>query len=397
MPRTTAIPRGVHPTALRRINAIEVFNAVRTKPGLSQKDIVAETGIDRSTVSTIVAQFDALGLLERGTASSEGRRGRKSETLAIKTDAGLLIGAHIMPEQLLFVSSGLDGTPAETMALPPLTDAADVEAAIGKGLDTFLYRIGAKPEDVSAFGLCVPGLVATGGRLAESSNMSWQDLNLPEILGGKIPSKFHIDNDSRAAGIAEKLFGQCVDVDDYIYVDSASGLGGLLYMNGSPYVGAGGFAGEIGHMKVVPNGRLCTCGASGCASAYLSEPALVRRFQRVGLKAETFGEIRALAGSGSERALTLLDEAGEMLGLALSDLVNLFNPPVVVLGSGLGLLADYLLPAAQRTLARNALQSPRALCRIVSSDIAQMDTPRGGLALALNALTEPSGDSPFPW
>ena len=107
MPRTTAIFRGVHPTALRRINAIEVFNAVRTKPGLSQKDIVAETGIDRSTVSTIVAQFDALGLLERGTASSEGRRGRKSETLAIKTDAGLLIGRISCPSSCCSYPLGL--------------------------------------------------------------------------------------------------------------------------------------------------------------------------------------------------------------------------------------------------------------------------------------------------
>jgi len=379
------------------MNAIQAFNALRLHAGISQREIGSLTGIDRSTVSTIIAYFDSLGLLHRQMDEGQGRRGRPSESLALRPEAGLLIGIHIVPERLLYVASGLDGVPTATLALPALRSAEDIGVHVEEGLNAFLSQIGRTRQDVSAVGVCLPGLVRSGGKLAESSNLRWHDLNLPELLKDHIGSKVLIDNDSRAAGIAEKLFGRCIDVNDYVYLDSASGVGGVLFLDGAAYVGAGGFAGELGHIKVVPNGRLCACGGTGCISAYISEPALLHRFSRLDLKVGSFADMLKLADAGNGNALHALEEAGEMLGIALSDLINLFNPPAIVLGGGLALLAKYLMPPAERVVARHALASPRSLCSIVVSDLAREETPRGGLALALNALTEMSSDSAFPW
>lgn len=388
---------GLHPSVLRRMNSIQVFEAVRLQPGISQREIGEATGIDRSTVSAIIAYFDKLGLLHRQVDDSARRRGRPSETLHLRATAGLLIGVHITPEKLLFVAAGLDGTPRGTLSLPALQDAQDVDVRVQQGLERFLGEIGHGLQDVSAVGVCIPGLVSSRGQLAESSNLKWRDLNLAGLLADRISAKILIDNDSRAAGIAEKMFGRCKDVDDYVFIDSASGVGGVLYLDGRAYVGVGGFAGELGHIKVVPSGRLCACGGAGCLSAYLSEPAMVRRVSQLGLEAYSFADIRALARQGNQGALLALDEAGEMLGIALADFINLFNPPTIVLGGGLALLWEFLLPAAERAVTRHTLVSSRNLCAIVVSDLSAEDTPRGGLALALTALKESAEDPSFPW
>lgn len=388
---------GLHPSVLRRMNAIEIFHTLRLSPGASQREIGHVTSIDRSTVSTIISYFDELGLLDRQTDEASGRRGRPSESLSLRPEAGLLIGIHITPENIAFVASGLDGAPTAHSVKPLLPRATEIGDLVEAGLQSFLSQIDRRIGDVRAIGVAVPGLIDSRGLLAESSNLRWHDLNLQDILTKRLGPHVRLGNDSRAAGIAEKLFGRCAEVDDYIYLDSASGVGGVLFLGGAVYMGAGGFAGELGHAKVIPNGRLCTCGGIGCLSAYISEPALVRRFGQLGLEARDFAEMRALAESGSASALPILDEAGEMLGIALANFINLFNPPHIVLGGGLAVLSPFLMPAAERMVARHALASSRKLCAISTSQLALERVPRGGLALALSGLTELTGDTAFPW
>ncbi len=388
---------GLHPSVLRRMNSIQVFQALRVRPGISQREIGAVTGIDRSTISAIIAYFDNLGLLCRLADEKVRRRGRPSESLELRSEAGLLIGIHITPESLLYVASGLDGMPTDTLTLAPIKQSRDIDLLIERGLDRFLVQMSRRREDVSAVGVGVPGLVSSHGRLAESSNLKWHDLDLANLLSRRIDNKILVGNDSRAAGVAEKLFGKCMEVDDYIYLDSASGVGGVLFLDGKAYVGAGGFAGELGHLKVARDGRLCACGAAGCLSAYVSEPALLARIAQLGFEVRSFDDIERLAISGVKPVLLAIEEAGEVLGVALADFINIFNPRLVVLGGGLAKLSRYLLPSVERSVARNALASAHALCEIFPSELAAGPTPRGGLALALAALMEPSSSTPFPW
>lgn len=388
---------GLHPSVLRHLNSVQVFQAVRLRPGISQREIGSVTGIDRSTVSAIIAYFDKLGLLQRKADEGIKRRGRPTEALEIRPDAGLLIGIHIAPEQLQYVASGLDGVPFSTEVLPPIRQSQDIQASVERGFDAFLGKLSRSRADVSAVGVAVPGLVSSLGIIAESSNLKWADLDLSNLLAERISSRILVDNDSRAAGVAEKLFGKCVEVDDFVYIDSASGVGGVLFLDGKAYVGAGGFAGEVGHIKVAQNGRLCACGGTGCLSAYLSEPALLARISQLRIEARSFQDVARLADARLEEVLLALDEAGEMLGIALADFINLFNPPLIVLGGGLAKLSKHLLPAAGRGAARHSLASSRSLCEIVSSELAYEETPRGGLALALNALMKPTSETAFPW
>jgi predicted NBD/HSP70 family sugar kinase len=397
MARDTNSVAGMHPSVLRRANSIEVFHAVRLRPNISQREISQRTGVDKSTVSTIVSHFDSLGLLYRVPDDTPGRRGRPSETLVLKPEAGLLIGIDIVPDRLLLVSAGLDGNPAATSVHPPIGDVAEVVPAIEAALARHLRDTGRLIEDVRSIGVCIPGLINTSGRLAESSNMHWHDVAIRDSLVQRFGPVVWVGNDARGAGLAEKLFGCCIDVNDYVFIDSHSGVGGALFLGGTLYTGVGGFAGEVGHCKVVPYGRVCDCGAAGCLSAYISGPALERRFATLGLKVSSFQEMAGLADAGKAGALAALEEAGEMLGTALSDFINLFNPPNVVLGGGLAVLSRHLLPAAKRVMARQTLASPLSSSRILVSELALEEVPRGPLAIALEGLSQPNAIGAFPW
>jgi predicted NBD/HSP70 family sugar kinase len=388
---------GLPPSVLRRANSIEVFHAIRLGPTISQREIAERTGIDKSTVSTVVSYFDSLGLLVRTLGEKPYCRGRPSEALSLRAEAGLLIGIDIVPDKTTIVSAGLDGAPIDVTMHPTIADVPDVASAVISALRGHLRNGRRRLEEVRSIGVCIPGLINPSGLLAESDIFHWQELALQKPLRKKLGRPVWVGNDARGAGIAEKFFGRCIDVKDFVFIDSHSGVGGALFLGGSLYVGAGGFAGEVGHLKVVPYGRICSCGASGCLSAYVSQPALQQRFARHGFSVSSFEEMRALAEVGDSKATAILDEAGEVLGIAISDLLNLFNVPNIVLGGGLAVLAAYLLPATERVVRRQTLATPLAQSRLLVSELALREPSRAPLAIALDGLSRLATEGPFPW
>lgn len=196
----------------------------------------------------------------------------------------------------------------------------------------------------------------------------------------------YADNDTKAAALAEKLFGACRNVTDFIYITGHSGVGGALFLGDRLYRGAGGFAGEIGHMKVVRDGRLCSCGARGCLEAYLSERSILSRLEEAGLDLEDVWAVAERAQSGDKGVLSILTETGRYLGFAVADLINLVNPSLVVLGGNLAIVAPFVLPAMQEVIAGNALEAPRSETGIIVSPLGAESVPMGGITLALEGF-----------
>ncbi|SEQ18423.1 transcriptional regulator, MarR family [Faunimonas pinastri] len=397
MAATVLQQAGLHPSILRRINSIRLFHALRQHPAVSQRELVDLTGVDKSTVSAIISYFHSLGLIERAQDTRKRGPGRPGDALQLVSSAGILAGVHIEPDRLRYVAAGLNGSPIASLdrQMPP--DIADVPGAVKAGLLELAEQAGLAFDAFRSIGVVVPGLVTNRGRLAQSPNLRLNDLELHELLATAIGTHVHVGNDSRAAAMAEKLFGLCMDADDFIYIDSASGVGGGLFLGGRLYGGPGGFAGEIGHLKVVPHGRLCTCGGTGCLSAYLAEHALKDRLWQQGCRVRDLKEIGERARAGDGVVLGVLDEAGEMLGIGLADVANLFNPPLVVLGGGLALCFEFMQAGVDRSLGKHALAAPRAQMAIALSSLSTDPVPRGALAVALDGLADPAGEGSFPW
>lgn len=388
---------GSHSSVLRRANSIAIFHAVRLLPGISQREIGERTGIDKSTISAVINQFDSLGLLERVSEETRKGRGRPSDGFRLNGSAGLMLGIDIEPERLVVMSAGLDGVPLNVSEHPALLRESEFADGVAVAVAAHLARSGKGLQDVRSIGACLPGLVDRSGKLISSSNFRWGAVDIAGDLTQRLGHKVWVDNDARGAGLAERLFGCCLEVHDFVYIDSHSGVGGALYLEGAIYAGSLGIAGEIGHTKIVPHGRICQCGDGGCLSAYISGPALRDSFKGSGMNANSFAEMKALADQNIPEALGVMDEAGEILGLALSNFINLLNPPNIVVGGGLAVLAPYLMPAAERVLRRHALPEALAHCTILISELSKEPHSRGPLAVALQGLSQLNSDGSFPW
>ncbi len=369
--------------AIRRVNTARIFHALREHPGSSQRGLGELTGLDAATISSIVTRLEVEGILERAAPRRSGHAGRPESLLAIAADAGLLIGAGIEPDGISLIAASLDGGRRMRLDLPGAMNPNDAVAALQRGVTELLMRCSMPIERLRGIGIGVPGLLDARGHLVLAPNLGWRDLPLSAMLRGAFAAPVHVDNDAKAAALAERIFGAVRGVADFIFVYGNAGIGGGLYLGGRLYRGCDGLAGELGHMKLVPNGRACGCGGRGCLEAYVSERAISARLSESGRDLPDAALVAAAAAAGDPVVLGVLEEAGGHLGAALANVVNMVNPRAVVLGGNLATLAAYLLPAARRVFAVNGLPVMLEDAEVLVSPMGAEAVPMGGVALAL--------------
>lgn len=386
----------MHPSFLRQFHASQIFHAIRAQPGVSQRELSELTGCDKSTVSVIIKRFEGIGLVERTMGASSGRRGRPSESLRISELSGLLMGVHLEFECLRFVAANVDGRPFASIDRPLPTTPSELGDDVRNGLEALCNEVGRSLSEIRAVGMTLPGLVGSAGGLAESSNLSWDTVAVPDLLRTKIGAPVYVDNDSNASTLAEHLFGVAADLSDFIMLDGSRGIGGGVFIDGRLYRGRSGFSGEMGHIKVVKDGRMCGCGAPGCLSAYICAPALVARSRRVpGIS--KFSDILAAAEAGNPDVRYLLEEAGQFLGVAMATLINVFDPPAIALGGIIAEIWPYIENSTRQTIQQNAMRTPAREYEIRISTISNSQIPWGGVTLALEGFSNLHPTDPLPW
>jgi len=375
--------RGVNTTLIRRINVARVFHGIRENPGVSQRRLVAATHVDRATVSAVVQRLAADGLVSRLKSSSSGRIGRPEDALHINPNAGLFLGLAVEADTIRLIAAGLDGAPRSRLTVPSSTAIGHAISQMKQGVRRILAECGAAPGPVRGVGLGVPALIDYQKRLVLAPNLKWTNLALLPELQGLIPTPVHVENDANAAALAEQRFGACRGLSDFLMVHGHSGIGSGLYLGDDLYRGSNGFAGEIGHVKVLPNGRPCGCGGRGCLEAYASEHAVSDRLRDLGRTVKGIDDIMEAARQHDKTVLKVLQEAGRHLGLALANLVNSVDVRHVVLGGDLAVMAGYLLPSLREAFFANVLGAVGADVRFLVSALGKDAVALGGVALAL--------------
>ncbi len=380
----------LNPALIRRLNVAHVFHTLRTGGPASQTELVRSTGLDQATVSAIARHLRDEGLVTTTRQPSRGRAGRPPTQLAIDATAGVLVGARLEPGAVRVLVTTLVGEPRTTWQGRAGPSVDEVLTTLADGVEAALGEAGVGWDEVRGLGVGVPGLMTLDGRLAYGPNLGWRDVPLQRRLVERWSVPVAVDNDTSAAALAEKLFGVARDARDFVVIAGHSGIGGALYLGGRLYRGRGGFAGEIGHARVVDGGRRCGCGDRGCLEAYLAEDALASRLAERGLDLRSYQAIGAAAAAGDATVLELLDETGHLLGTAIADLVDVLDPELVVLAGALSHVVPWLLPALERTLAAEALGAYRARCRVLASRFGPEAVTMGGVGLAMEtALSLP--------
>ncbi|MEU9443777.1 ROK family transcriptional regulator [Streptomyces sp. NPDC048304] len=357
----TAPPHEAHPPAagralpdtqqgMRRRNLARVMHAVSAEGSLSRAAVATRIGLTRAAVSTLVDELIRWGLLEELGPERPGRVGRPGSALAVSGRGPAGIGAEIGVDHLAVCAVDLRGTVRARAVRHTANRGRAPEPVIGE-LTELVRQVVAEAEREALWpaglAVAVPGLVARDGRtVVRAPNLEWHHTDLGALLPGEWP--LTVGNEANFGALAELWLGEGTP-RDFLHVSAEIGIGAAVVVDGGLLHGTRGFAGELGHVPVRPDGPPCACGGRGCLEQYAGEEAVLRA---AGLepREDLVGLLAGRAEQGDESVRTALREAGTALGIALTGAVNLLDPETVVLGGALAGLSPWLLPSLETEL-----------------------------------------------
>ncbi|MEV0268734.1 MAG: ROK family transcriptional regulator [Hamadaea sp.] len=390
---------------VRATNLAVVLRHLRMNAPCSRADIAAATGLNKATVSSLVADLIDRRLV-RETGMTERRIGRPATMLVLDGSPYAAIGMEVNADYMTVVAVDLAGRKllswrrafAGSSANPgqaAASIAALAKRAVGK----------VEKEGRRTLGLTVgvPGLVGGDGIVRLAPNLRWHDVDLRSALRkalGEPPYPIEVENDANLAVLAEQRYGGFAETANLIYLTGEIGIGAGIISEGRLMRGERGFAGEFGHLLVDPSGPVCGCGRRGCLEALAGVGALVARTlpdaatsSPTELEPEVEEVVRR-AKAGDPKVLDALAETGKHLGHGVATVANLLNPEVVVLGGYFIQLAPWLIPAAEAELRARSIAPEAGGTRLVASTLELGAAATGGAARVLDTID--SGRLPTP-
>src|SRR6478672_4615306 len=348
--------------SLRELNRLRVVDALRRHGTLSRADIARVTGLSRSTISTLVADLQEHGFIIEIAEEEPPRtlgQGRPPVLLRLDPSAGIAVGVDFDHTHVRVAVSDLSRTLVAEASVETDVDhdaphALDVAADLVRGA---LDEAGVDAGRVLGVGVALAGPVDQAhGRLYDSSILAdWQGVDTEAELRERLGVPVHIDNDANLGALAEVTLGAGRSARAAIYVQMSSGIGAGLIVDGRPYRGAAGVAGEIGHVTVDEQGMLCRCGNRGCLETVASVPAIIRLVSQTRGEVSNVEQLVALAQAGDLGCRRAIADAARVVGRVVGNTCNLFNPEMVVIGGDLSAAGELLLGPLREAVMRAAL------------------------------------------
>lgn len=366
----------------------------------SRAAIAARTGLTRATVSRLVGDLISMGLVREGARLDAGRAGRPSTSLELAGQHVLAVGAEVNVDYLAVLVLDLAGRevlreerPFDSVAAGPAAAITGLTELCRATLRAIARRPLARPLAVSGLAVAVPGLVdLETGVVAEAPNLHWRDVAVAEPLRRRLrlEAPVHVGNDANYAALAEYRVGGCAGTANLVYITGEVGIGGGIVSAGQLLLGRRGFGGEIGHMRVDPDGPLCGCGRRGCWEAVIGLSALLRSSglddPDGGSPRIRFDRLLRGARSGDPRILAVLERLGTDIGHGSANLANVLDPDVIILGGYFVDVEQWILPSAQRALEAGLLGAQRSRPRVVASALGYTAPALGGALHAMDRV-----------
>ncbi|MCJ7654319.1 MAG: ROK family protein [Dehalococcoidia bacterium] len=264
-----------------------------------------------------------------------------------------------------------------------------------------------KTSDIAGIGIAAAGILDIDrGIVTTSPNLPhWHNVPLRDIFADRLGVVTYLINDANAAALGEHRFGAGIGFDNIIYLTVSTGIGGGIIIDGELYSGADGCAGELGHMTIEADGPQCHCGNFGCLEAMASGWAVakeammrINRGERSSIIELVNGRLENItaetvaiaARRGDQLAADIVAEAAKYLGIGLANLVNIFNPELIVIGGGLSKMGDMLLKPARKVLKERAFRLPSRTVHIVRARLGSNAGIIGAAAYVFDQKSEGS-------
>jgi predicted NBD/HSP70 family sugar kinase/biotin operon repressor len=377
--------------SLRELNRLRVVETLRERGTASRADIARHTGLSRSTVSSLVADLQAHGLVIEHPDSEtlpSMPTGRPPTLLSLDRSLGAVLGIDFGHDRVFAAVSDLSRTIlAETVRDADVDNRAEEALDLGADLVAdLLEEVGLHRSDVIGVGVALSGPIDhQRGAVHDTAILpGWAGLEVAAEMSRRLDGlPVHLDNDANLGALAEVTLGAGREARNALYVMISSGIGAGLIIDGRPYRGNRGMAGEIGHVLVDETGPICRCGNRGCLETYVSGPALAELLRSSRGGDLTVTEIVRLAHQGDAGCSRAIADAGRVLGRVVAAICNIFNPEMVVVGGDLGEAGDLLLDPMREAVGRYAIAPAAADAKVVAGELGERAQVLGALALAI--------------
>ena len=376
-------------SSLREFNRLRIVDFLRTNGTASRAELARRTGLSRSTVSTLVADLQRRGLVvERaGQFAGEGQPGRPAALLELDPSAAAAVGIDFDHDKVRVAVSDLSRSVLAEASAPHDVDhdAQGALALAAELVEQVLEEAGLDRDRLLGVGVALAGPIDHDKGALHPSDVlpGWAGVDAAGELEQRLDTPAYVDNDANLGALAEVTLGAGRNARFAAYVSISSGIGAGIVVDGRPYHGHRGTAGEIGHMVVDPQGPICRCGNRGCLETLASGPALLKLVQDSRDGELSVRQMIELARDGDAGCRRAIADAGQVVGRVVAGLVNLFSPEMVVVGGDLGEAGDLLLDPLREAVRRDALPAAAEGLKVVAGELGERANLLGALALVL--------------
>lgn len=383
---------------IRAINRFKVLHSIRDHRLISRVAISRDTGLSQASVTGITAELIKEGLLfEKEAGESIG--GRRPIMLALNPEGAYTVGVFMSVRQISVVIINLQADVIASYELLLEEEHYTPEQLadrIIQAVHSCIWEADFSKNQLSGVGIAIPGLVdSETGVVRFLPNYGWENINFRDIIYEKIKIPTYIENSANTLTLAEQWFGEGRGLDNFLTVNLAHGIGMGIVINGQLYRGSNGMAGEFGHITIDTNGPLCRCGKQGCLEAYAGNIAILKSGKALAEAGQwtpdnpeeiSIEEILQKAQEGVSPLRELYRTAGEVLGLGLTNLIEIFNPiRIIVMGKGVT-AGELILNPMRETLDHQMTGRGKARVELVIRDWSPTDNARGAGSLVLQEI-----------
>jgi predicted NBD/HSP70 family sugar kinase/biotin operon repressor len=386
-------------TTLRAQNRSRVLRVLQARGEASQADISRETGLSRTTVSSLIKKLMAEGVVverhdgERHAPSPSG--GRPPTLLTLDPTSGGFVGIDFGRESVRVAIANRAGDLRAEARSDRLEVALEAEKALATAeemIDALLDQAGVHEGSVIGGGVAVSAPVRTDLPNFASGVIfpAWSGIDVTAALSSRLGAPVQLGNDANLGGLAEATFGAGRGVQNILYVMLSEGIGGAVIIDKKIYTGQAGTAGELGHIVVNPDGQVCRCGNRGCLATVAGGAALTGALRQTHSPEITLDDVLDLVRSGDLGAVRLISAAGRAVGRILAGMCSLLDPGIVIIGGELAPAGEALLTGVRESLDQWLSPASGRKYPVVSGELGARAEVLGAVALAMNqSSTEP--------
>lgn len=366
---------------LKNINRKKILENILKNKEISRANISKNTGLNKATVSEqISALINEHLIIER--ESTEINVGRKPILVSLNAKAGYSIGIDFDASKLKILVTDLSGHIVIDEHVNFTESSFEyIFNLICTQINQVLEQLPESIYGVIGIGIGIHSLVDNDSMIIYDPNFKWEKIDLSSKLEETLNIPTYINNNNNLSAYAEKAF--FTDTTNLICISLSSGIGSGIFIDNEIYKGYQGFSGEIGHMIVMPHGKACPCGNQGCWEQYVSEKAILNLIaERKGITTCTLKNLEVLLKEKDACTLDVLETVIDYLHIGLNNVINMFNPDVIVINSKLLSLYPEVIEQLQAKLVSSINYYNSLALSTLKGDACAL----GGAALSINTF-----------